>query len=195
MCQTWCIRAKEFSAHKGISAQANGETSPKRSRKWPKKQKRLTKLEKLLKKTNKIFWVPRKGQNNCQVAKRKVKIIFKGRPIKFGSIYFVLSLVQSCTNFSTSAWEDVWHSGWKFSLLGAELEIAKLKLAEWQSLAHVRDCCRLLLKWQWWTSWETLCTQCTRTMFEIPLHMQYRHCFLKPHIRHPVIVQICPLAI
>ena len=65
MRQTRRISVTEFSAHKGISVHVTGETSPKRSRKWPKKRKKgQQKLGKLLKKGQQDFKVTKKGQQN-----------------------------------------------------------------------------------------------------------------------------------
>ena len=94
----------EFSAHKGILVHVTGETSPKRSRKWPKKEKRSRKIRNVAKK---------------MYTKFNFTINFSAISCAPSSAQSCGSSAQQCAEFSASAWEGVRRSGWKFSILAA----------------------------------------------------------------------------
>ena len=116
---------QEFSVQKGISVHVTGETSPKnRAKKMVEEAKKCHKNENSYKKRSiKFCELLKDGHQNFQVAKKKVKLTFKGRPNKFGmtscalsSVQSCASLVKQCTELGASASESIQHSGWISSI-------------------------------------------------------------------------------
>ena len=110
----------DFLVHKGIAAHVTGEICPIRSMKWPNKPKNVNLIREVAKNDNKIFQIPKKVNNTIHVAKTGQNT---AETISLAQ-FLVRQVRQSCANsaqrcpeFSTSVWEGVLCSGWKFSIL------------------------------------------------------------------------------
>ena len=100
-----------------------------KGKKWPNKPKRPTKLDKCVKRSTKLEKLVERGQQNWPTSsKRSTKHFSKADQIN--SVQFLVhefstvmcrNLARQCADFPASAWEGIWHSGWKFSILGFQL--------------------------------------------------------------------------